>query len=107
MSTGQLQTNCSVITPILDRFLDLLSLILSGQTYKPLGAPTSLGRSDMTTRDLNATQVSQVLACILFFLLTLLVPSSQRMRRPAEVSILDITCTLTHPNSVSTYVNEW
>lgn len=42
-----------------DRLLDLLSIILSGQPYKPLGAPPSLGRTDMTTitRDLNATQV--------------------------------------------------
>lgn len=41
-----------------DRLLDLLSLILSGQHYKPLGAP-SLGRNDIAamTRDLNATQV--------------------------------------------------
>lgn len=46
-----------------DRLLDLLSLILSGQQYKPLGAP-SLGRNDIAamTRDLNATQVCILLA---------------------------------------------
>lgn len=43
-----------------DRLLDLLSLILCGQLYKPLGAPPSLTRGDISTitRDLSATQVS-------------------------------------------------
>jgi hypothetical protein len=42
-----------------DRLLDLLSNMLSGQPYKPLGAPPSLTRSDMVAmnRDLNPTQV--------------------------------------------------
>jgi len=44
-----------------DRLLDLLSNILSGQPYKPLGAPPTLARSDMVAinRDLNPTQVSK------------------------------------------------
>jgi serine/threonine-protein kinase mTOR len=42
-----------------DRLLDLLSYILSGQPYKPLGAPQSLGRPDVAamTRDMNVSQV--------------------------------------------------
>jgi FKBP12-rapamycin complex-associated protein len=46
-----------------DRLLDLLSILLSGQPYKPLGAPPSLVRGDMTamSRDLGATQVSKSL----------------------------------------------
>ena len=55
---------CLILITLLstDRLLDLLSLILSGQTYKPLGAPPSLGRSDITTltRDLSTTRVIQV-----------------------------------------------
>ncbi|KAF8966334.1 atypical/PIKK/FRAP protein kinase [Flammula alnicola] len=48
-----------LLKTIQDRLLDLLSVILSGQPYKPLGAPPSLGRSEMTVinRDLNPTQV--------------------------------------------------
>jgi FKBP12-rapamycin complex-associated protein len=44
-----------------DRLLDLLSNILSGQPYKPLGAPPTLARNDMVAinRDLNPTQVSK------------------------------------------------
>jgi len=43
----------------LDRLLDLLSHILSGQPYKALGAPPSIGRTDMAvmTRDINTSQV--------------------------------------------------
>lgn len=43
-----------------DRLLDLLSNILSGQPYKALGAPPSLGRPDVvaTTRDLSISQVA-------------------------------------------------
>ncbi|RDB15759.1 Serine/threonine-protein kinase tor2, partial [Hypsizygus marmoreus] len=48
-----------LLKTIQDRLLDLLSIILSGQPYKPLGAPT-IARSDMTTmtRDASATQVT-------------------------------------------------
>ncbi|KAJ7577108.1 phosphatidylinositol 3-kinase [Mycena floridula] len=44
---------------IQDRLLDLLSVILSGQTYKPLGAPPSHGRTDIatTTREINVSQL--------------------------------------------------
>lgn len=35
---------------IQDRLLDLISLTLSGQNYKPLGAPPSFSRTEMTTR---------------------------------------------------------
>lgn len=51
-----LVTNCLYLS---ERLLDLLSVILSGQAYKPLGAPSTLGRSDVAaiTRDLNPTQV--------------------------------------------------
>jgi serine/threonine-protein kinase mTOR len=46
-------------TAYLDRLLDLLSNLLSGQPYKPLGAPPNVGRSDVTAinRDLNSSQV--------------------------------------------------
>lgn len=45
---------------MIDRLLDLLSLILTGTTYKPLGAPANTSRADTTTaRDLVATQVCQ------------------------------------------------
>jgi len=45
--------------PCQDRLLELLCVILSGQPYKPLGAPSSLGRNEATTisRDLNVSQV--------------------------------------------------
>ncbi|KAF9006075.1 phosphatidylinositol 3-kinase [Cyathus striatus] len=45
-----------------NRLLDLLSVILSGQPYKPLGAPPSLARNDISTitRDINTTQISNV-----------------------------------------------
>ena len=48
-----------MLKPILDRLLDLLSVLLSGQPYKPLGAPASIVRGDSTstTRDHNAGQV--------------------------------------------------
>ena len=34
------------LTVRIDRLLDMLSLILSGQNYRPLGAPSSLLRGD-------------------------------------------------------------
>ncbi|KAF8817420.1 phosphatidylinositol 3-kinase [Phlegmacium glaucopus] len=45
-----------------DRLLDLLSNILSGQPYKPLGAPPNLGRNDVngTNRDLNPSQINGI-----------------------------------------------
>ncbi|KII85882.1 hypothetical protein PLICRDRAFT_144570 [Plicaturopsis crispa FD-325 SS-3] len=46
-----------LLKTIQDRLLDLLSNILSGQPYKPLGAPSSIVRSDIA-RDINATQLS-------------------------------------------------
>lgn len=44
---------------ILDRLLDMISVILSGQGYKPLGAPPSLLRSESggPVRDLTAPEV--------------------------------------------------
>ncbi len=44
-----------------DKLLDLLSMILSGQPYKPLGAPSTLARNEVSTvnRELNA-QVSSM-----------------------------------------------
>ena len=50
------------IYPPSARLLDLLSFILSGQPYKPLGAPPSLVRGDSSTisRDYNATQVYRI-----------------------------------------------
>ncbi|KAE9388869.1 hypothetical protein BT96DRAFT_786743, partial [Gymnopus androsaceus JB14] len=49
-----------LLKTIQDRLLELLCVILSGQPYKPLGAPPSLGRNKVTTisRDLNVSQVS-------------------------------------------------
>ncbi|KAG5650773.1 hypothetical protein H0H81_011098 [Sphagnurus paluster] len=44
-----------LLKTIQDRLLDLLSNILSGQSYKPLGAPT-LGRTEGMSRDLSTTQ---------------------------------------------------
>lgn len=60
---GSTHCHCSALiayAQCLDRLLDLLSQILSGQPYKPLGAPSSLGRIEMTamTSVSNATQVS-------------------------------------------------
>lgn len=44
---------------LLERLLDVLSQILSSQPYRPLGAPPSLGRKEITAinKDLNPTQV--------------------------------------------------
>ncbi|KDQ61375.1 hypothetical protein JAAARDRAFT_66505 [Jaapia argillacea MUCL 33604] len=49
-----------LLKTIQDRLLDLLSITLSGQPYKPLGAPTSLVRPDIAAiaKDINATQTS-------------------------------------------------
>lgn len=47
----------SNLTIGIDRLLDLLSLILSGQHYKPLGAPASLLRAD-SSKDGGAAEVS-------------------------------------------------
>ncbi|KIK08874.1 hypothetical protein K443DRAFT_655406 [Laccaria amethystina LaAM-08-1] len=49
-----------LLKTIQDRLLDVLSMILSGQPYKPLGAPLSLARNDLgvITRDLNTAQIS-------------------------------------------------
>lgn len=43
------------------RLLDLLSIILSGQPYKALGAPTTLAQGNIAaiTRDISASQASQ------------------------------------------------
>ncbi|KDQ52943.1 hypothetical protein JAAARDRAFT_61533 [Jaapia argillacea MUCL 33604] len=51
-----------LLKTIQDRLLDLLSITLSGQPYKPLGAPTSLVRPDIAAiaKDINATQVRWV-----------------------------------------------
>jgi FKBP12-rapamycin complex-associated protein len=48
-----------LLKTIQDRLLDLLSTILSGQPYKPLGAPASLSRTDMSTitREISTSQV--------------------------------------------------
>lgn len=47
-----------VLNVFIDRLLDLLSVILSGQQYKPLGAPATLAQGNITslTRDISATQ---------------------------------------------------
>lgn len=44
----------------IDRLLDLLSLILSGQSYKPLGAPSSILRGETLppARELSNLEVS-------------------------------------------------
>ncbi|KIK61711.1 hypothetical protein GYMLUDRAFT_42743 [Collybiopsis luxurians FD-317 M1] len=49
-----------LLKTIQDRLLDMLCVILSGQPYKPLGAPPSLAANQATTisRDLNVSQVS-------------------------------------------------
>ncbi|KAF9482580.1 atypical/PIKK/FRAP protein kinase [Pholiota conissans] len=51
-----------LLKTIQDRLLDLLSNILNGQPYKPLGAPPSLARNELPTlnRDLNPTQINGV-----------------------------------------------
>jgi len=41
----------------LDRLLDLLSDLLSGQPYKPLGAPPRVRNDFSVIKDLNAAQV--------------------------------------------------
>ncbi|KAI0316749.1 atypical/PIKK/FRAP protein kinase [Amylostereum chailletii] len=46
-----------LLKTIQDRLLDLLSLILSGQVYKPLGAPPTLTR-DNVSREVSTTQQS-------------------------------------------------
>ena len=53
-------SNSFTLLTFLDRLLDLLSHILSGQPYVPLGAPQSLGRPDVVvmTRDMNVSQVT-------------------------------------------------
>ncbi|KAJ3878338.1 phosphatidylinositol 3-kinase [Lentinula edodes] len=49
-----------LLRTIQDRLLEILCVILSGQPYKPLGAPPSLGRTEVPVinRDLNVSQVS-------------------------------------------------
>ncbi|KAL1687363.1 armadillo-type protein [Schizophyllum commune] len=51
-----------LLKTIQDRLLDLLSMILSGQPYKPLGAPPALERADASamSRDINTSQTSVV-----------------------------------------------
>lgn len=56
-----LQRSSDFLTWSIDRLLDLLSVILGGQPYKPLGAPSSLGEMTTMTRDLNTAQVSLIL----------------------------------------------
>lgn len=46
----------------LDRLLDLLSMLLNGQHYKPLGAPTSILRSDSGSMDVITADVSSLYA---------------------------------------------
>ncbi|KAJ2934856.1 hypothetical protein H1R20_g2275, partial [Candolleomyces eurysporus] len=46
-----------LLKTIQDRLLDLLSMLLSGQSYKPLGAPPSLAPHDFTAQ-LNTTQMT-------------------------------------------------
>lgn len=41
---------------LLERLLDMLSIILSGQSYKPLGAPGAV-RADILNRDVVNAQV--------------------------------------------------
>ncbi|KAF9647181.1 atypical/PIKK/FRAP protein kinase [Thelephora ganbajun] len=51
-----------LLKTIQDRLLDLLSVLLSGQPYKPLGAPASIVRADNSSasRDYNANQAPAV-----------------------------------------------
>lgn len=48
-----------------DRLLDLLSVLLSGQHYKPLGAPTSILRTDSGQKDAVTADVSTACAPII------------------------------------------
>jgi FKBP12-rapamycin complex-associated protein len=50
-----------LLKTIQDRLLDLLSMILCGQPYKAIGAPSSLVRSDVSafTRDLSSSQTTK------------------------------------------------
>ncbi|KIK95251.1 hypothetical protein PAXRUDRAFT_33077 [Paxillus rubicundulus Ve08.2h10] len=50
-----------LLKTIQDRLLDLLSMILTGQQYKVIGAPPTLVRGDVTayTRDFSATKVGK------------------------------------------------
>jgi len=48
-----------LLTICLDRLLDLLSQVLSGQYHKPLGVPSSVGRSD-TTNVVPSVAIAQV-----------------------------------------------
>jgi FKBP12-rapamycin complex-associated protein len=47
-----------------DRLLDMLSTILSGQPYRPLGSPPSVVRGDVSiiARDINASQ-ARLIGC--------------------------------------------
>ncbi|KAF9525319.1 phosphatidylinositol 3-kinase [Crepidotus variabilis] len=48
-----------LLKTIQDRLLDVLCILLSGQPYKPLGAPNPLARNDMSTiKELNAAQMN-------------------------------------------------
>lgn len=55
-----------------DRLLDLLSMILCGQPYKAIGAPSSLVRSDVSafTRDLSSSQVSSLTLLLIILSMT-------------------------------------
>ncbi|KAL4269010.1 Serine/threonine-protein kinase TOR [Pleurotus pulmonarius] len=49
-----------LLKTIQDRLLDILSLILSNQPYRPLGAPPSLNRdANVVARELSTTQVNE------------------------------------------------
>jgi FKBP12-rapamycin complex-associated protein len=50
-----------LLKTIQDRLLDLLSMILTGQPYKVIGAPPTLVRGDVAayTRDFGATKVGK------------------------------------------------
>lgn len=42
---------------VAERLLDTLAVILTGQPFRPLGAPTSRGMSNHVSRDVNLMQV--------------------------------------------------
>lgn len=62
-----------LLKTIQDRLLDLLSTILTGQTYRVIGAPSSLARGEVTAhpRDFSATKAGRSSELITLALSTL------------------------------------
>jgi FKBP12-rapamycin complex-associated protein len=66
-----------------DRLLDLLSVILSGQPYKPLGASTTLAQGSIT-RDLSTTQVGKLRIQVSFYISQVCLDTGEREKPRAN-----------------------